>query len=131
VTNAFLSKRIAVLQREWLEPLKPHIILVRGGFPPKQPTPSPKQPTPSGHAHTVHPALYDDLGQLFSRPMLQQKPRRQAWSQRPGESVREFWRRVLTEANEAPWIIFYGLDDQLPPKPAYSDDPPGWSDEAA
>jgi hypothetical protein len=144
--NAFFDKRLAVLERAWLEPRKPRIIIVRGGFPPDDddeqpppimsfnddrpsitPTPKPRR-TPSsgsGRAHTVHPQPQEGIN--FSRPSYR-PVRSQAWSQRAGESVDDFYGRVLAEAGEVPFIVFYGLAEQGDLQPAYRDDPPGWSD---
>jgi hypothetical protein len=138
--NAFLDKRIAVLERELLESREPTIVIIRGALPADQQpaiaqtvdpiaddstsdsgcplTPPADRPIADGLRSPTATHGATATGRYGTRRSPPTTARRSlSFVQAAGESAERFYDRVLAEAGEAPFVVFGGLQDQgeLPP----------------
>jgi hypothetical protein len=125
--NAFLSKRIAVLERELLESREPTVVVIRGALPADQQpaiAQTVEQPNDSDSDDPSGCPLTDSDSASPTPPTSSRAPplrtrRGLAFVQAPAESAERFYDRVLSEAGEAPFIVFGGLADQGEQPPIY------------
>jgi hypothetical protein len=99
--NAFLDKRIAVLERRLLASREPLVITIRGGLDSERTatafsTSNPDRDLSSGYTSSA------SAGRSCSN---------RTWSQGPSESGERFRRRVLSEAGEVEFVVFSSLTD--------------------
>jgi hypothetical protein len=115
MTNAFIARRIDIIERALLASGEPTLVVIRGCLPDDE------QPA---IAQTVVNDTAAGIGSLSSPnansgnppPLSSSSPTRsrgsQAWRIDPSESRERFYDRVLAEAGGAPFVVFGGLQDQ-------------------